>query len=108
MKVCLTALFLGVASLLFQAGAAEPTEADRKRFLETKIKAEKGDANEQEKLGAWYAFGWGVVKDEAEAVKWYRKAADQGHAKAHVHLGFIYKSGRGVVKNDAEAVKWFR
>ena len=31
--------------------------------------------------------GEGVLKDEAEAVRWYRLAADQGHAAAQFNLG---------------------
>ena len=34
-----------------------------------------------------YDNGRGVPKDDAEAVKWYRKAADQGNADALVDLG---------------------
>jgi TPR repeat protein len=49
-----------------------------------------------------------VAKDEAEAVKWYRKAAEQGNAGAQFNLGFCYAYGQGVVKNEAEAVKWYR
>jgi S1-C subfamily serine protease len=46
------------------------------------------------------------VKDEAEAVKWYHKAAEQGNAAAQYHLFFCYANGRGVIKNQAEAAKW--
>jgi uncharacterized protein len=49
-----------------------------------------------------------VPKNYAEAVKWYRKAADQGFALAQYHLGRMYYIGNGVPKNDAEAVRWFR
>jgi len=50
----------------------------------------------------------GVPQDDAEAVKWYRRAADQGDAKAQDNLGAMYATGRGVPRDDAEAVKWFR
>src|SRR6266700_3359375 len=46
--------------------------------------------------------------DFAEAVNWFRKAADQGHAVAQFSLGVVYKKGRGVEKNEREAVAWFR
>jgi peptidoglycan hydrolase-like protein with peptidoglycan-binding domain len=49
-----------------------------------------------------------VPQDDAEAVKWYRKAADQGSAAAQNHLGLMYDNGRGVPQDDAEAVKWYR
>ena len=49
-----------------------------------------------------------MVKDEEEAVKWYRKAADQGSTTARFSLGLMYEDGRGVVKDEAEAVKLYR
>jgi TPR repeat protein len=55
-----------------------------------------------------YAKGEGVPKDDAEAVKWYRKAAEQGLAEAQYNLGVMYDEGEGVPKDDAEAVKWYR
>lgn len=44
----------------------------------------------------------------AEAIRWYRLAADQGDARAQFNLGVAYNTGRGVTQNYAEAVKWFR
>jgi TPR repeat protein len=55
-----------------------------------------------------YEKGQGVPKDDAEAVKWYRKAAEQGNAGAQDKLGAMYADGRGVPKDDAEAVRWHR
>jgi TPR repeat protein len=55
-----------------------------------------------------YAHGRGVEKDEAEAVVWYRKAAEQGDAAAQCNLGVKYAHGRGVEKDEAEAVVWYR
>ena len=58
-------------------------------------------------MGACYASGRGVAKDDGEAVKWFRKAADQNDAKAQYMLGLSYAIGEGVVKDDVEATKWF-
>jgi TPR repeat protein len=52
--------------------------------------------------------GQGVPQDYAEAVKWYRKAADQGLAEAQYNLGSCYAKGQGVPKDLAEMVKWYR
>ena len=58
--------------------------------------------------GLSYYYGQGVEKDFAEAVKWFRKAAEQNYAPAQGMLGSCYHSGQGVSKNYAEAVKWLR
>ena len=49
-----------------------------------------------------------MPQDDAEAVKWYRKAAEQGLASAQFNLGQMCALGRGVPQDDAEAVKWYR
>lgn len=71
-------------------------------------KAQAGNAEAQYKLGLCYSYGWGITKDEAEAVKWFRKAAEQGLAKAQYDLGFCYYNGFGITEDKAEGVKWFR
>ena len=50
----------------------------------------------------------GVIKDFAEAAKWFRKAAGRGRAAAQLSLGAIYRGREGVPQDDAEALKWFR
>ncbi len=44
--------------------------------------AKQGHAKAQHNLGVMYENGQGVPQDDAEAVKWYHKAAEQGHATA--------------------------
>ena len=51
--------------------------------------AELGDAGAQGNLGWMYATGEGVPQDDAEAVRWYRLAAEQGYASAQYNLGFM-------------------
>ena len=49
-------------------------------------------------------YGKGVEQDYAEAVKWYRLAAEQGTADAQNNLGYAYYYGNGVEQDYAEAV----
>ena len=48
------------------------------------------------------------IRDDAEAVRWYRVAAAQGHASAQCNFGIRYANGEGVPQDHAEAVRWFR
>jgi TPR repeat protein len=45
--------------------------------------AEQGDARAQSQLGWFYGSGTGVEQNYAEAVKWYRMAAEQGNRDSH-------------------------
>ena len=55
-----------------------------------------------------YYYGEGVAKDEAEATRLWRLAADQGHAHGQYNLGLLYFEGKGVAKDEAEAARLFR
>jgi uncharacterized protein len=69
--------------------------------------AEKGDARAQFDIGFMHAYGWGVQRNPAEAITWYRKAANQGLQIAQHFLGLVYVNGEGVRPDDAEAARWF-
>ena len=57
-------------------------------------------------MGVCCEYGTGVAKDDREAVKWYRKAAEQNHASAQFNMGNCYAKGLGVAKDYVEAYKW--
>jgi len=48
-----------------------------------------------------------VLKNYAEAVKWFRKAAEQNLALAQSNLARCYRNGEGVQKDEPEAIKWW-
>lgn len=58
--------------------------------------AEQGNAEAQYSLGFMYWFGHGVLHDDAEAAKWYKRASLQGMAKASLNLGIMYSGTEGV------------
>ena len=70
--------------------------------------AARNDVGAQSKLGFLYSQGLGVVKDDTEAVRWYKLAAAQGNASAQSNLGLKYANGQGVLQDYAEAVRWFK
>mgnify|MGYP006181696277 CR=1 FL=1 len=52
--------------------------------------------------------GRGVGKDYAEAIKYYKMAAEQGHAGAQYSLGDCNYHGKGVIVDYATAVRYFK
>ena len=97
-----------------------------------RMAAEQGHAEAQLSLGIVYSNGaglldvlegrlerllWlarygglpeGIPEDPAEAMHWFRMAADQGHVDAEYILGIMYANAYGVTEDDAEAARWFR
>ncbi|MBM3840675.1 MAG: sel1 repeat family protein [Verrucomicrobia bacterium] len=88
-------------------GPAQPAEP-RPDFNQTQARAEAGEAQAQNLVGELYAEGKQVKRDFAEAIRWYRKAADQGLARAQYNLGVLHDIGQGVPQDEAEAARWYR
>jgi TPR repeat protein len=50
-----------------------------------------------------------LPKDDAQAVIWFRKAAEAGDGSGMSALGDMYRDGRGgLPKDEAQAVTWYR
>ena len=64
--------------------------------------AEFGHSAIQNELGHCYKNGYGVTKDDVEADRWFRKAAENGSVEAQYYLGCKYE-----YENAYEAIKWF-
>lgn len=58
--------------------------------------------------GLKFATGFGASRNDEEAVRLFKLAADKGLASAQHYLGYMYSEGRGVTRNDAEALRLFR
>lgn len=71
---------------------------------------EQDDADDLYNTARNYRYGLGgLKKDEATALKWYRKAADKGHAEAMNMVGLYYGEGRGGLEQDKTvALDWYR
>jgi uncharacterized protein len=76
-------------------------------FEVVRTQAETGDALAQFELGWMFANGQGVLRDDAQALVWYSKAAEQKNPQAQIKVGSIYATGRGVAPDAVEARKWF-
>ncbi|MGB8299280.1 MAG: tetratricopeptide repeat protein [Polyangia bacterium] len=95
------------------ATAAAPTSAsaapsanrskDESRAAAFKQVCDGGDMGGCNNLGAMYANGKGVVKDNGRAVALYKQACDGGNMVGCTNLGAMYASGMGVAKDGARA-----
>lgn len=71
-------------------------------------RAAAGDVELQNALGNAYSSGTaGVAQNFAEALKWYRKAAERGYAPAQFNVGLSHELGRGVPVDAESAFKYY-
>jgi len=71
--------------------------------------AERGDPEAENALGLIYAQGdqkHGVKPNEAEAARWFGKAAEHNYVPAQSKLGALYWGGRGVPPSLNQAYFW--
>ncbi|HOX16391.1 MAG TPA: tetratricopeptide repeat protein [Smithellaceae bacterium] len=116
MKRNLTILFqvIFICALFTNAWALTNYERCVKYFEDKDYKnayqvcKEEKDYNAQYIIGEMYYNGLGVKEDHAEAMLWFRKAAEQGNGQAQFFVGYMYYNGLGVKKDHAEAMLWFR
>ena len=55
-----------------------------------------------------YSRGQGIPRDDAEAIRWYRLAAEEGNPEAKYSLGVMYSKGQGTPQDYTEAIFWFK
>jgi hypothetical protein len=82
----------------------ESEESRKEKFESAKVLAEHHPFD----LGLLYARGWGVEKDQNEALRWYRKAAEQGDRQAQYNLAAAYFEGDGVPVDYETAYFWLK
>ena len=100
--------------LVLVLAACEDRRADRaylrgdyaKTAKELEGLANLGDPRAQYDLAVLYDKGLGVPQSDAEALRWYTRAADQGDARAQYNLGLMYMNGQGVEPNLVLAYYW--
>lgn len=119
-KGCVKTRILIVCALggAFLVAAADPPQKDWRRLLPsvsgnlaiTKERAESGDVLSQVELADLLTAN----QFSAQAVEWYRKAAEQGNLRAKYRLGEILLFGvndsgdlqQRVIANPAEGLRW--
>jgi len=102
-----TALILHPAARALAQSSAQGS-ARQQAIENLKETAYAGDVNAQVQLGIIYLTGDGVARNDSEAVKWLRKAAEQDNALGERYLAEMYFKGRGVPADNGEAAKWLR
>src|SRR5207248_814637 len=71
-------------------------------------KALNGDGNAQVSLGESYRLGIRGDKNYAEALRFYKLAAEQGIPEAQFALAEMYRFGEGIPPNYSEAVRLYK
>ena len=112
MALCVVSCAQFKASDTVQSEGTPPTAQEAQvgsdvsdpEILARRALAEQGDAKVQFSLGEAYERGFGVPKDPAEAVRWYRLAAEQRDPVMLFQVGNKLWEGGDVPKNEREAL----
>ena len=99
---------LWLAMLAFGQTTVASVAQDAAKLASLRNRAEAGDVKAQFELGFLYEYGVsGTPRDPAEALKWYRKAAERGDVGAKQSIAGMYFDGIGVTKDYGEAARWY-
>ena len=79
-----------------------------KRGIVAALSTDMSNCTLQMWLAYCYSKGNGVEKNEDEAFKWCRKAAEGGNFWSMNKLGLMYEFGEGTEKDLEEAFKWYK
>ena len=101
-------------TLLVLLAACQDRRADRAYLRDDYAKTAKeleglanlGDPRAQYNLAVLYDKGLGVAQSDAEALRWYTRAAEQGEPRAQYNLALMYMNGQGVEPNLVLAYYW--
>ena len=85
--------------------AAKNLDAARTQFFRA---YQQGNAQAAANLASLYMNGQGVPRDDTEALRLSKIAADQGNAQGQNSLGSLLGQGRGGPKDDMEAARLFK
>ncbi|TMG86328.1 MAG: sel1 repeat family protein [Betaproteobacteria bacterium] len=86
---------------------SEPKVTSLKTVADTTKLAQKQDPVAEYTLAQIYAQGDGVPKDDAQARKWLKLAAEHGNPEAEYEMGMALREGRDVIQDYDAALKWF-
>jgi len=110
-KLSLVSILLPIIMILI-AGLSwyliESNKVPLTKIEQLKNKCSDKDFQKCVELGILYEKGTGVAKDNAEAVKLYKKACDGNNARGCGKLGIMYQKGKVVTKNYKKAFSLFK
>jgi TPR repeat protein len=100
----------GDALASFNVGVLEDWRQEyAKAVAAYRAAAEEGYPHAEAILGGRYRIGRGVARDDAESVKWYRRAAEHHDRFGEYGLANAYEQGLGGLSLDgAQAEHWYR
>jgi TPR repeat protein len=82
-----------------------PDESRARRFF-AYAASYFGDPEAQYHLAQMYLNGEGGEKNERQAVRWFKLAANKGHARAQATFGRLLFEGVGVARNPTKGLMW--
>jgi len=92
----------------FESGVPGTVKADpdKARHYYSYAASYFGDPQAQYSLAGMLLAGEGGKKDQRQAARWYKLAAEKGHARAQAQLGRLMLEGAGIQKSPVKGLMW--
>lgn len=93
-----------VLGIFYEKGTMKDGERAKNWYLKA---IENGDINSLINLGTMYRDGTIITKNEVEALRLYKKAADANNQYGQQQLGYAFQTGTLGLKSDGEQAKYW-
>lgn len=88
--------------------AGKGVEQDYKKALSLFLRVAEKVKEAPTRIGACYLFGYGIKKNDQEAIKWLNKGLANGDNLANLYLAYAYSKGEGVARDERKALQLYQ
>lgn len=108
MKKAIIAIVAAIGAMCPAAQAQQQTlEQATDSVRQIYIRAQQGEAADQNEVGGWYYRGRHVERNYETALQWWSRAAQQGNALAIGNMALCYQTGNGIAADSVRAVQLY-
>jgi TPR repeat protein len=93
---------------LYESGEPDKSKGPSDAALLYAKAAKQGNLEAADRLGFYYANGYGIPRDADEAISWYQAAGDMNYAPSILALAQMFEEGKITQQNKSRALDLYK